>query len=339
MRATPCAVTFLVVLMLASGFTAGDSGRAGPALSVSISAPLNNSVVRGVVNITGTASGPDMPNTTVSVSLDGGQWFGARGTNSWFKGWDTSGAENGPHTIRARAADGSGEAMEEITVTVDNPPPVVSRIINATPERQNITERLGANITFAVTLAGDPSMTGVVWSLNNNREIGNSASNHSWDFNTPGNYTVEARYLRGELTVDLRIWNITILPPNRGPVFGKANFPPGNYSASRDEKADFNILATDPDGTELLYQWFYDDEPLNITGPNATIKFNKGGDHKLRAVISDGETNITIRWNFAVDDPAPVGVMDSMPCIIYIVVGLMLGVVYGLRAKARARPA
>jgi len=339
MRATPFAVTLLGILMLTSGFTVGDSGRAGPALSVSISAPLNNGVVRGVVNLTGTASGPDMANTTVSISLDGGQWFGARGTNLWFKGWDTSGADNGPHTIRARVADGSGEAIAQISVTVDNPPPVVPRIINSTPESPNITARLGANISFAVTLAGDTSMAGVMWLFNNSQEPGHSANNHSWDFNTAGNYTVEARYIRGELTLDQRVWNVTILLPNRGPLFGKANFPPGNYTASKDEKVDFNIIAADPDGTALTYLWFYDDESLNITGPNATIKFDKSGNHELHVVISDGEANITIRWNFTVDALATAGVLDFAPCMIYLVVGLVLGVVYGKRAKARARPA
>jgi len=331
-------IALLLALMALQGAacaSGGADGRAGNELSVTITAPAANSSVRGITNITGTTSGPDPANTTVTIAFDGGQWFPVRGTGTWSKGWDTLGVENGPHRIRARAADPSGEAFAEVAVMVDNPPPTAPSIRSSVPENSTLTLRVGGNISFSVTTAGGSPLFGVVWLLDGGLRPGPASHNFSYCFNSTGNHTVEAKYLGGDSVIDSRHWNITVLPPNQPPVMLDVTLEPGNYSASVGDSSDFKVRASDPEGANLTYQWLYDGQPLNTTDQNITLKLEKAGKHTLRAIVSDGEDNVTVSWTFTVEQAATAGLTDFAPCVAYVITGILLGVLYGRKVRAK----
>jgi len=74
-------------------------------LSVSLA---NNTTVSGIVIISGTASDPDGIITKVEVSMNGGPWQPASGTNSWKFEWDTNDLDAyGSYAIQVRTFDGT----------------------------------------------------------------------------------------------------------------------------------------------------------------------------------------------------------------------------------------
>ena len=98
--------------------------------AVGILQPAANSVISGVVSISGTASDP-VKLVSVDVAIDGGSPATPQGKESWFYSLDTTHLTNGSHTITARATNTFGlVTLAKITVTVANgtssQPPTIS---------------------------------------------------------------------------------------------------------------------------------------------------------------------------------------------------------------------
>ena len=99
--------------------------------TVSITSPLANDTVAGIIVITGTANDSDGQVYHVEVSIDRGPWITATGTTTWTYQWDTTDEINGIHRISARSNDGtnySNVAYIEVTVdnTLQNTPPIIN---------------------------------------------------------------------------------------------------------------------------------------------------------------------------------------------------------------------
>ena len=77
------------------------AGAPGGFISVAITAPPDGATVSGVVTVTGTSV--DVGAGVVSVSIDGGPFSPATGTDNWSLDWDTTSVTDGPHSITARA--------------------------------------------------------------------------------------------------------------------------------------------------------------------------------------------------------------------------------------------
>lgn len=78
-------------------------------------------VVRGTVEITGTAKAYQGEIKKVEVKIDDSPYMMANGTEIWKYLWETTSYANGMHIISARAFDGKKYSYEyTITVTVDN---------------------------------------------------------------------------------------------------------------------------------------------------------------------------------------------------------------------------
>jgi len=76
---------------------------------VSLLQPLAGQTLGGKITVRGIASHPKAGKavTLVQVQLDGGGWETVSGTESWKFTIDTTNLENGPHTVQARATDGT----------------------------------------------------------------------------------------------------------------------------------------------------------------------------------------------------------------------------------------
>lgn len=73
-------------------------------VSAITNAPASNSMVSGIVNLSGTAS-DNIAVMNVQISLDASTWFNAAGTTSWSYNLNTSNFLNGLHTLYERAVD------------------------------------------------------------------------------------------------------------------------------------------------------------------------------------------------------------------------------------------
>lgn len=88
-----------------------------------ISLPWNDSLVAGVVDITGGALDDEGTLELVEISIDNGDWITITPSISWNFSWDTTTLENDEHTIRVRAFDGTYHSeIVTYTYTVDNEP-------------------------------------------------------------------------------------------------------------------------------------------------------------------------------------------------------------------------
>jgi hypothetical protein len=96
--------------------------------TVTITAPTDDSTVAGSVSVTADASDDDGVAQVeffvdgVSIGTDND------GTNGWSVSWDTTGVDDGAHTVAAVATDTAGQTgSHSVTVTVDNEPdPAIS---------------------------------------------------------------------------------------------------------------------------------------------------------------------------------------------------------------------
>ena len=95
----------------------GSTGTEPP--TISITNPLDNSVVKGVVEIKGVAD-DDVEVISVQVKIDNGMWVNTTENYTWTYFWDSSNVSDGRHIIYARAFDKTGFAITNISVIVNN---------------------------------------------------------------------------------------------------------------------------------------------------------------------------------------------------------------------------
>ena len=105
------------------------SGEVNAALTISpnriptiaITFPGEGDTVKGTVTVLGTASDEDGTIEKVEITIDGGTWLPATGTDSWSFVVDTEELENGEYSIKTRCFDGENYSEEKsITVKVEN---------------------------------------------------------------------------------------------------------------------------------------------------------------------------------------------------------------------------
>jgi DMSO/TMAO reductase YedYZ molybdopterin-dependent catalytic subunit len=97
--------------------------KEGPILTQSrIDLPVSGSpLTRGSIPVAGVAWAPERGISAVQVAIDEGEWQDARlapaiSAKTWVQwrfDWDAAGVEPGRHSIRVRAADGTGTFQDE----------------------------------------------------------------------------------------------------------------------------------------------------------------------------------------------------------------------------------
>jgi Domain of unknown function (DUF4082)/Bacterial Ig domain/Putative Ig domain len=94
---------------------------ASPTPSVAISSPSSGSTVSGTVSVSGTASDSVSINS-VQLSVDGGSYSLASGTNNWSFTLNTSSLSNGAHSLSAKTTDAAGisATSSPLALTVNN---------------------------------------------------------------------------------------------------------------------------------------------------------------------------------------------------------------------------
>jgi hypothetical protein len=94
---------------------------ASPSPSVAITSPASGATVSGTLSVSGTAS-DSVSISSVQVSVDGGSYSLASGTNTWSFSLNTDSLSNGAHSLSAKTTDAAGISATSSTLplTVNN---------------------------------------------------------------------------------------------------------------------------------------------------------------------------------------------------------------------------
>jgi len=151
--------------------------------SVSIVNPTEGAEVSGTVPIQIDATDTEDAAGTLDVewNVDGGAWMQAvwNGSSGYYEAtWDSTGVEDGSHTINARATDSASQAGSDTnSVTTENTNSAPTVTITAPPDGSSFSE--GSSITFTGTASdaedGDLSAS-IAWTSSLDGPLGTGAS-------------------------------------------------------------------------------------------------------------------------------------------------------------------
>jgi hypothetical protein len=340
--AAALAASILLLAPISAAVPGREPARSPGPVSVSITFPSNGTEVGGFIIVRGTADGPAGLPLTVSITIDGGVTYPVQGNTSWSFSWSTNPVKNGSHIVQAVATDGVDEASDQVSVLVANAPPPVS-IQSHSPEGLNLSLAPGAAIAFSIVLSGPLGGSTIGW-LEDGIPVPGQEGLLSFNFSAPSDFTgsrlVEVRLVRNGSRLDSVLWNMTAFQPNRPPRLLAFTPGEGNLSLQQEDTVEFGIMANDPDGDPLDYTWLLDGTAF-VSGINlssAAITFNESGDHCVTAFVSDGKSSMNVTWNVSVQGTPVASALDFVPCLVYIVVGLFLGIWYGMRTRRAPRP-
>ncbi len=137
------------------------------------------------------------------------------------------------------------------------------------------------------------------------REDVGDASNLTYEFDRPGEYSLEGRaFLEGvEQSIHWRIAVNSVLywwtPHER------------ELTVDQHDEVEFNLLPFNPNSDSLDFRWLIDGE-LDENELDAGLFYSFGdlGDHTVTAIVHDGAEVDTVVWSITVEDPNAVE--DSM---------------------------
>lgn len=290
--------------------------------TISIDTPTPG-IVSGVVNITGIASDPDPTDAIglVEVRLDNGAWKFANGGEDWDLLWDFNSVFPGNHIIYARATDGKDYSEVDF---------VEVRVVQVAPERPSvsITEVITINqayrkfigtstppdISTPVDLV-ETRLEGGTWTMADAAgPVGNfglrTYDEWAWFLNidglAPGFYTVAARAWAGGIVSNPVSITITVERRNQAPIINSTQ-PSKNFAIHEGAAIDFVINIDEPEGENVIYNWFFEGAILSI--PNTVnsylfqTDYESAGRYIIEVLAFDGHSDngtVYYRWNLTV---------------------------------------
>jgi len=121
---------------------------------LSITGPLNHSVISGTVNLSFEAIDPDGDNMTCRINVDGATLtMLSIGSGRMQTPWDTTGFWDGFHTVEVNVTDGEHFVSEQVMVQIDNvnEHKMISQFDAELDQLQNIVDQLNAQVSSLQT--------------------------------------------------------------------------------------------------------------------------------------------------------------------------------------------
>jgi hypothetical protein len=280
--------------------------------TVSITAPADASSLRGTNNITVSAS-DNIAVTNLQLRLDNSNLGSSvpNPSSPYSTTWDTTGASNGAHILRAVVTDQAGNisTSSPISVTVDNSAPTVS--VTAPSEGAFIR---GSFINVAATTTDNIGVFGVQFKLDNvNLEAEDIFSPYAVSWNTvlasngahtltavarddAGNITISSPI---SITVDNEVPTVSILVPVDGSIVSGTS-----VNISADANDNIGVIGVQYKLDNVNFQAEQTVYPYSISWDTMTAS---SGPHTLLAVARDEAGNITTSSpvSVTVDNIAP----------------------------------
>jgi len=336
------AVAFVVALALVFAANPASAASTHPrsgGLSITILLPVNGTVVKGDVTIFGNASGPEGVGLSVQLSLDGGPWYSADGVQGWSWLWSTFAFQEGLHSVKARVQGGVGEDTDTAYYIVNNRRPVFV-LEDLFPPGDDLHPKVGDKVGFSVRVNTTYLESLLLnWSLDDQvlQSGGGEMCNYTPRAEEVGKHRIRVAVIANGTEEASHSWNLTVRALAHPPIVAGSGPADRNITVYRDDTVRFNVTATDPQGKGLTFRWSYDLAPApgNSSSNSIQLPFNSTGAHVVEVLVSNGETNRTVRWNVTVEEAPRLGLIDLAPCTAYIVIGLFLGIWYGRRTRVQ----
>lgn len=204
--------------------------------------------------------------------------------------WKTEEGDAGNYTVKITATDGMLETTEEVSIEVKamNKPPVIDCPSSFTAKEG---ERIDLPCTFY-----DPDEDKVSYEVSGYMDSLTAEA----DYDEAGEYTVNISASDGKRSTSSEI-DLTIEETNRPPRVQSL----ATITVNEQETVDLNIQASDPDEDEISIEYpsqFSEDGTWKTTSEDI-------GTYNLKAVVTDGENEVTVPVNVVVED------VDRMPTI------------------------
>ncbi len=269
------------------------------------------------------ATDPDGDSLSFDFLLNGGSGSSFLTTSSGLSSasavFDPNCSLSGSNTVTIRVTDQNGESSDySMAVTVTNPN--VASVDSFSPTADPVVILSNETKSFLISASGNPPLA-YSWGINPGSTLVTCNNSSSCDVSggdfTPGNYILSATVTDSLSTSDTKAFNVTI---NDRPQIS-FSFPSNaetvkmNCSSSK----NFQIQVSDlnhSDGQSFSIEWFVDglsNAALSNTNnlavhpmtSDATFSPNCSslliGDHKIKAVVSDGFENQEIEWDVSVN--------------------------------------
>ena len=232
--------------------------------------------------------------------------------------------------------------VRNIRIAYDLPPAILSK----DPTGPATVEE-GGSLAFGVTAADpDNDPLGSRWLLDGTQvETGALAFIYRPDYFSSGVHNLTLTVSDGVLSSSAS-WLVTVTDVNRPPLV-ESSSPEDRLPLRTGESARFDVKATDPDGSPLIFSWTVSDEP---TGTNDRsfdyIAPRTPGVYSVSVNISDGTDSVGHTWVVEVYRPAePTVIKPDFPVVqfaggVLLAVALVMALaLYARRPRSGASPA
>jgi uncharacterized protein involved in tellurium resistance len=200
-----------------------DGGDTTPP-TVSITSPANGATVNGTITITANAS-DNVGVTKVSFYIDG-KYLNYDTSAPYGRGWNTTTASNGQHTITVKALDAAGNVSAVAARTV-----IVSNADNVAPTVNITSPANGATVSGTISIFADASDNVGV---------------------TKVSFYINGKYLNYDTTAPFgRGWNTATLPNGQHTITVRALDAAGNVSSDATVTVNVNNSDSTPPSVNI----------------------------------------------------------------------------------------
>ncbi|MFA5771287.1 MAG: hypothetical protein WC974_00950 [Thermoplasmata archaeon] len=195
-------------------------------------------------------------------------------------------------------------------------------IINVGPlTNDTITIKEGEKQDFYMKAEdADNDLLWITWQIDNRTEsssaIGATNTTYAYaaNYSSAGLHTIKVEISDGVYSVS-KTWSLNVVTVFC-PINNVTLFPFSDTSSVREgESQKYNISGSSE--LPIAYSWYVDNVSLSLNLPEYTYNagYTSAGTHKIKAVISNGESNFTAEWTLVVtnaDRPPQISIFDPL---------------------------
>jgi serine protease AprX len=226
--------------------------------------------------------------------------------------WDYTSAKTGttthtytiPGTYNAtlRVTDNDADsALGQITVTV-LPPNRAPVMKNPAPISSSVTIGAGRSQIFSITVTDpDNDPLTLKWFVDSKKRVESSNSfNWTTSESDVGSHEVKVTASDGTDSTS-HSWSASVQAVNQPPVIDDTSPTSRVVTITSDGTQVFQILASDPEGSSLIYKWTLDGVVVGSQEDYQYIPDDSSvGTHLLKFEVSDGELSAFVNWTIEV---------------------------------------
>jgi len=195
----------------------------------------------------------------------------------------------------------------------------IPEVQSFTPNVTNVTINEGEQLTLSVNVTDiDGTVPVYQWYLDDAAIANETSSGYTFttDYDSEGTYLIKVNVIdeMDNTSVESLVWTVTVVNTDRAPVIAA----PSGDPLVIDELGWFtlSINATDPDGDNITFEWFFDDVLLvNETSEDYSFTADydsaDGLPHEIMAVITAGGHVINFTWKLTINNVNRLPVIDE----------------------------